>query len=156
MDLENLLQVVVAALLAGVLGWERESLGKPAGLRTHLLVAVGATLAMAVGDSIIARFNDGLSDWLRMDPLRVMEAVLTGIGFLCAGTIISRRDREQVSGLTTAASLWATAVVGLAVGAGRYVLAAGATAIIFGILRGLGYLEHRHDLAGRRDPGRGD
>lgn len=145
-DLEVLLRLVVALVFAGIIGWERESLGKPAGLRTHVLVGVGAALSVAVADSVAERFV-AYGDLLRFDPIRVMEAVLTGIGFLGAGTIILRRGSDRVSGLTTAASIWATAVVGLAVGTGRYILAGGATAILFVVLRGLMVVEQRFNAS---------
>ena len=145
-DLETLAHLSVALLLSGVLGWERESLGKPAGLRTHILVGVGAALAVGVGNGLIEDLATDEASLMRVDPLRVMEAVLTGIGFLGAGTIIARQRGEHVSGLTTAASIWTTAVIGLAAGVGRYALAASATAIIFVVLRGLGYLEFRKEI----------
>jgi putative Mg2+ transporter-C (MgtC) family protein len=144
---EILLRLCAATLLAGVIGWERKSLGKAAGLRTHLLVGLGSALAVAVGDGLIERVVLDNAEVMRVDPLRIMEAVLTGIGFLGAGTIMARRDEDRISGLTTAASIWATAVIGLTAGIGQYVLAAGATVIIFLILRGLGYLEYRKKLA---------
>ncbi len=154
-DLSALLRLGLALVLAGILGWERETLGKPAGLRTHILVGVGAALAVAIGDGLINQYA-AHGGGLRFDPLRIIEAVLTGIGFIGAGTIMFRRGQDRVTGLTTAASLWATATVGLAVGAGRLVLATGATVIIFIVLRVLGWLETRtfhttpepHDSAG--------
>jgi putative Mg2+ transporter-C (MgtC) family protein len=142
-DLEFLLRVLLAGALAGVLGWERESLGKPAGFRTHVLVGMGATLVIGVGEGLADLFSR-YGELLRFDPMRLTEAVLVGIGFLGAGSIITRRHREDVSGLTTAAGLWATGAVGLTVGVGREVLALGVTAIIFVVLRVLGYVEKRH------------
>ncbi|HEX9785976.1 MAG TPA: MgtC/SapB family protein [Opitutaceae bacterium] len=141
-EVEALLRILAALVLAGILGGERQMIGKSAGLRTHMLVGVGAALAVNVCNGLIERFADS-EDILRVDPLRVIEAVLTGIGFLGAGTIIFRRGEDRISGLTTAASIWATAAVGLAAGNGDYILATGATVIVFTVLRVLGYIERR-------------
>lgn len=113
-DLEQLTRVVVrlllAALLGGLLGWERESKGKAAGLRTHMLVAIGAAVFVMIPQQA------GADD---ADLSRIIQGVVAGIGFLCAGTIIKGRGEEQVQGLTTAAGIWLTAAIGVAVGLGR-------------------------------------
>jgi putative Mg2+ transporter-C (MgtC) family protein len=113
-DLEQLTRIVVrlllAALLGGLLGWERESKGKAAGLRTHMLVAIGAAVFVMIPQQA------GADD---ADLSRVIQGVVAGIGFLCAGTIIKGRGEEQVKGLTTAAGIWLTAAIGVAVGLGR-------------------------------------
>ena len=99
----------MAALLAGVLGFERERLGKAAGLRTHMLVAIGSALFTMA--PLEAGMNlDGLS--------RVIQGVAAGIGFIGAGTILKRTEEDEIKGLTTAASVWLTAAAGMAVGAG--------------------------------------
>lgn len=142
-DLLILLKLVIAAVLSGVLGWERESYGKQAGLRTHILVGLSAALFVALAESMVEHFDRRYDD-LRFDPIRVLEAVVAGISFLGAGMIfVSRDDREKVKGLTTAAAVWATAGVGVAVGLGRYVVASGATALIFVVLHVLGRMEQR-------------
>jgi putative Mg2+ transporter-C (MgtC) family protein len=113
-DLEQLTRVVtrllLAALLGGLLGWERESKGKAAGLRTHMLVALGAAVFVMIPQQA------GLDD---ADLSRNIQGVVAGIGFLCAGTILKGRNEEQVQGLTTAAGIWLTAAIGVAVGLGR-------------------------------------
>jgi putative Mg2+ transporter-C (MgtC) family protein len=113
-DLEQLTRIVVrlllAALLGGLLGWERESKGKAAGLRTHMLVAIGAAVFVMIPQQA------GVDD---ADLSRIIQGVVAGIGFLCAGTIIKGRGEEQVQGLTTAAGIWLTAAIGVAVGLGR-------------------------------------
>lgn len=115
-DLEALTQVVmrllVAALLGGALGLQREYHGKDAGVRTHMLVAIGSALFVLVPLQGGAD-ADGLS--------RVIQGVVAGIGFLCAGTIlkVAGSGDEQVRGLTTAAGIWLTAAIGVAVGLGR-------------------------------------
>jgi putative Mg2+ transporter-C (MgtC) family protein len=103
-------RVAMAALLGGLLGFERERAGKAAGLRTHMLVAVGAALFLIFPTEAGMRSED-LS--------RVIQGVATGIGFIGAGTILKRADSDEIHGLTTAASIWLTTAIGLAVGAGQ-------------------------------------
>ena len=138
-NIEMLLRLVLAAGLGSVIGIERERLQWTAGLRTHMLVCVGATLFMLVSSF---GFSDSLGgQHIVLDPSRVAAQVVSGIGFLGAGAILFRRDK--IRGLTTAASLWTVAAIGLAVGGGLYVAAVGATAVIFIILAGLKPLERR-------------
>ena len=136
---EMLLRLALAAALGSVIGVERERLQWTAGLRTHMLVCVGSALF-----ALVSAF--GFSDVLGLahvvlDPSRVAAQVVSGIGFLGAGAILFRRDR--IRGLTTAASLWTVAAIGLAAGCGLYVPAVGGTALIFAILAGLKPLERR-------------
>ncbi len=138
-DQELVLRLVMAALLGSVIGIERERLAWAAGLRTHMLVCVGACLAMIVS---AYGFAGVLGPHVILDPSRVAAQVVSGIGFLGAGSIILRN--EVVKGLTTAASLWTVAAVGLAVGGGLYVAAAAATVIILVILAGIKPLEERY------------
>ena len=105
-----LVRVVIAAALGGLLGAERERAGKAAGLRTHMLVALGAALF------VLFPAEAGMSTG---DLSRVIQGVATGIGFIGAGTILKRADSDEIHGLTTAASIWLTAAIGMAVGAGR-------------------------------------
>jgi putative Mg2+ transporter-C (MgtC) family protein len=136
---EMLLRLALAAGLGSVIGIERERLQWTAGLRTHMLVSVGAALFMLVS---AFGFADSLvNPHVVLDPSRVAAQVVSGIGFLGAGAILFRRDK--IRGLTTAASLWTVAAIGLAVGGGLYVAAVGATAVIFVILAGVKPLE-RH------------
>ncbi len=110
-------KLFIAAVLGGFIGWERERRGRPAGLRTHLLVCVGVTLIMLVSEHIFVQYQVYKQDSiLRIDPARIAAQVVTGIGFLGAGTIM--RFKATVRGLTTAASLWVVAGIGLAVGSG--------------------------------------
>jgi len=134
--------VVALALLGGVIGFEREFHGKPAGLRTHAIVALASATFMVVSTQFMC-FNDVLNhDHVSLDPSRVAAQVVSGIGFLGAGSILLRGD--VVRGLTTAASLWSVAAVGLAVGGGLYVAAVAGTAIILFILAGMKPLEQRY------------
>lgn len=132
-DLSIMLRVLVICVLAGFLGWEREEAGKSAGLRTHILVGISAVLFVMIGDAIVQRYS-GL-DSMGFDPLRIIQAVITGISFLGAGMIIFRRGEGTVQGLTTAAGILTTAAIGVFVGLERYFLAAGSTAIVFFTLR---------------------
>jgi putative Mg2+ transporter-C (MgtC) family protein len=133
-------RLLVAALLGSFIGFERERLSWAAGLRTHMLVCVGACLAMIVS---AFGFSDILgTDHVTLDPSRIAAQVVSGIGFLGAGSILMRG--EVIRGLTTAASLWAVAGVGLAIGGGLYVPGIAATVIILGILAGVKPIEERY------------
>ncbi|WP_423212911.1 MgtC/SapB family protein [Paenibacillus solani] len=113
-----LMRLLLAALLGGLIGWERERRNKQAGLKTHLLVAVGSTLIMLTS---IYGFDPSLINHpnARFDPARLAAQVVSGIGFLGAGAIL-RRSNHIISGLTTAATLWVAAAIGLSVGSGFY------------------------------------
>ncbi len=110
-------KLLIATVLGGLIGWERERRGRPAGLRTHLLVCLGVTLIMLVSEHIFVQYQVYKQDSiLRIDPARIAAQVVTGIGFLGAGTIMT--FKASVRGLTTAASLWVVAGIGLAIGSG--------------------------------------
>lgn len=111
-DWQIIARLITAGILGGFIGLERESHGRPAGLRTHILVCVGSTLIMIVSAYAFPEFG------LSRDPARLAAQVVSGIGFLGAGTIM--REGANIRGLTTAASLWVVAGIGLAVGSGFY------------------------------------
>ena len=140
MEYEFILRILVAALLGGLIGLEREYRAKEAGFRTHFLVALGSGLFM-----VISQF--GFEDVLklpyniRLDPSRVAAQVVSGIGFIGAGTIIFQK--HVVRGLTTAAGLWVTAAIGMACGAGMYALAGAATIMVLLCLETLNWLMQR-------------
>lgn len=140
-----LFDLVVAAVLAGAVGWERETAGKSAGFRTHIFVGMGAALFVALGGPMIETFERHGADVIRLDPIRLIEAVVAGISFLGAGTIFVSRGRQRVVGLTTAASLWVTAGIGIAAALERYFLAGGATVLALLILHVLLPLSERPD-----------
>jgi putative Mg2+ transporter-C (MgtC) family protein len=148
-ELWILVRLVIAAALSGLIGYEREYTGKQAGLRTHMLVAVGAALFVSFNDLFtsaslpLAPPGPVGNFRVQIEPLTTVEAIVTGISFLGAGTIFVSGRRGRVKGLTTAASIWVTAAVGIAVGLNRYVLAVGATALILVIL----HLLSRFDIA---------
>lgn len=125
------LRLVLAFVLGGMVGWEREKKSHAAGLRTHILVCVGSTLIMLLSAYGFSDFADEVN--VRMDPARLAAQVISGIGFLGAGVIM--RNGISITGLTTAASLWVVAAIGLAVGAGYYFAAGICTAlVIFSLL----------------------
>ena len=137
-----LLRLVLAAALAGAIGWEREASGKSAGLRTHMFVGMGAMLFVLLGDAVVLKFQ-GVPNVIQLDPIRIIEAVTAAVGFLGGGVIFVNRDR--VVGLTTAASIWVTAAIGIAVGLERYVLAVGATLLALVVLHVLAPLSARRE-----------
>lgn len=138
---ESVLRLVLAAALGGMIGLEREASGKPAGFRTNLLICMGAALIMELSMSM-TRANG--------DPGRIAAQIVSGIGFLGAGTIL--HFRGNVVGLTTAATLWVVAAIGMAVGAQAYVEAMGATLLVMLTLMLLGRMEDH--LIPRRPPER--
>lgn len=130
-----ILKLILASILGGLIGLERESVNKFAGFRTHILVCVGSALIMLVSMEMYFNFAGKVN----ADPGRIAAQVVSGIGFLGAGTIL--REGLTVKGLTTAASLWVVAGIGLAVGSGLYFVACAATGIIFLSLVYLGKVE---------------
>jgi len=123
--LETFFKLFLACVLGGIIGLERESVNRPAGFRTHILVSVGATIVMITNMELVTI----MSTTAEVQPGRFGASVISGIGFLGAGTII--KEGATVKGLTTAASLWATACIGLALGSGLYAIALGATIFVF-------------------------
>lgn len=148
-DLEILGRLVIAAALASFLGWERERAGKPAGLRTHAVVGTAAALFASLTDVIVDRYA-GAGALLRINPVDALSAVATGIGFLGAGIIFVLHEEHRIVGLTTAASVWATAAVGFTCGMRHYVLAVGATLLLLAVLRGLRRFEKHPSRAAER------
>jgi putative Mg2+ transporter-C (MgtC) family protein len=125
----------LAILLGGIVGFERELAGKPAGLRTNILICLGATLLMDMSQRI------GLVDGHRIgDPGRIAAQIVTGVGFLGAGTIM--QGGGTVTGLTSAATIWVVAAIGMAVGGGYYIEGIGTGLLVTFVLAGLGALEH--------------
>ncbi|WP_159670693.1 MgtC/SapB family protein [Andreprevotia sp. IGB-42] len=118
-------RLLLAAVLGGVLGYEREQKGKAAGIRTHMLVALGAALFVLVPQ---------LAGTAVADMSRVIQGIVTGVGFLGAGAIIKQHAEENVQGLTTAAGLWMTAAIGIACGLGRESTAVLSTFLALAIL----------------------
>jgi putative Mg2+ transporter-C (MgtC) family protein len=125
---EGIARLLVVIVLAGAVGLERELRDQEAGLRTHMLVGLGAALFVITGNFAWSELEFGNDAGVVLDPSRVVAYVITGIGFLGAGTII--KHGISIKGLTTAASLWVVAAVGVAIGAGEYGLGVVATAVV--------------------------
>lgn len=137
MQLELILRLCLAAALGGMVGIEREMSGKPAGFRTNLLICLGAALVTELSRTIALEV--GSTTVFRSDPGRIAAQIVSGIGFLGAGTIM--QSRGAVTGLTTAATLWVVAAIGMAVGAGAYVSALVASLLVILALMILGRFE---------------
>jgi putative Mg2+ transporter-C (MgtC) family protein len=137
-QLDILSEILLALVFGGLIGLERETQEKPAGLRTHMLAAASATLFIALGNYVVNEFD--YPGFVRTDPIRIIQAIIIGISFLGSGTIIQRDGGDYVQGLTTAASLLAAAGIGISVALRQFVLAAGTTIIILIVNRVLGYL----------------
>ncbi len=127
---EIVIRLTLAVIIGGIVGFERENKNRPAGFRTHILVCVGATCAMLLSDIMFQVYR--LEYGINIDPNRLGAQVISGVGFLGAGTII--HASANVRGLTTAASLWTVAIIGLVVGSGLYFMAFFATTITIGTL----------------------
>ena len=127
-ELDITVKILVTVLLTGIIGFEREIRNKGAGLRTHILVGVGSALIVLTSFHIFDIFKTITV----VDPTRIISNIVTGIGFLCAGTII--RAGTSVHGLTTAATLWIVSGIGMAVGSGQYNAAVIVTVVVFFVL----------------------
>jgi len=144
-ELVNALKLLLAALLGGIIGLERESLNKSAGFRTHTLVCLGSCLIMITSIEMYTVIGKGIMS----DPGRLAAQVVSGIGFLGAGTIM--RSGLGIKGLTTAASLWVVAGIGLAVGAGGYLNSIATTAIVMLVLIYMPKIENAYRNKRKRD-----
>lgn len=134
-DGQIILRLVLSVVLSGLIGFERQIHKRNAGLRTHILVCLGSCLIMLTSLYVFDIYKDKVA----LDPARIAAGVITGIGFLGAGTII--REKENVKGLTTAASLWLVAALGLAVGVGFYIASITTTILALIVLLFLRYAE---------------
>ena len=150
LELWALLRVCIAVLVGAVIGIERELAEKPAGLRTHMLVAGSSALFVGLGEPLIAYWSDearmggdAARTGLRIDPTRLLEALVTGLAFLGAGTILRQDAGTRVSGLTTAASIFFTGIVGGAIAVNEYVLAIGSAMVLLITLRVVGSFEEK-------------
>jgi putative Mg2+ transporter-C (MgtC) family protein len=138
-ELDAVIRLAVAVVMGGAIGFERETADKPAGLRTYILVCEGSALFMIcsllLGDLVTRTTGD------IYDPSRIASTVVQGIGFLAAGVIFA--SGREIKGLTTAAGIWVTAAIGLAIGGGFFVVAAAGTVIALITLRLLAWIEAR-------------
>ncbi|WP_419786828.1 MgtC/SapB family protein [Pseudodesulfovibrio sp.] len=135
-------RLLVAMLLGGLVGVERQVRGRAAGLRTNILVCMGSAAIIVTFQKLSYEMNMGADSAFRMDPARTAAGVITGIGFLGAGTIVKSQD--FVRGLTTAASIWVVSAIGVTVGLGEYIIAIPLTALVLVAL----YFMHRLPIVG--------
>ncbi|MCA9968708.1 MAG: MgtC/SapB family protein [Anaerolineales bacterium] len=144
MQLQVLGTMFLAMILGGAIGFEREAADKPAGLRTHMIVAGAAALLTGLGRFLVPQLGVAES-FIQIDPIRMIEAVVTGITFLGAGTIIRNNGRGEgsVEGLTTAASLLLVGALGIGTALHQFVLTIGATALMLVVLRVLKYVSRQ-------------
>jgi putative Mg2+ transporter-C (MgtC) family protein len=148
--LDILLHLVAALLAGGAIGMERSYHGRPAGFRTHALVCLASSLLMLL-TVYQAEWFPPVGDTVRLDPQRMAQGIMTGIGFLGAGVIF--KEGSTVRGLTTAASIWVTAAIGILVGSGLYYPAAVGTVLTLGVLAAFRWIENRipsHQFAQHR------
>jgi putative Mg2+ transporter-C (MgtC) family protein len=135
--LDLVTKLALAVLMGGAIGLERQMAGKASGLRTNILICLGSALIMDLSMSLGMSFGD-----VRVgDPGRIAAQIVTGIGFIGAGTIM--QSRGAITGLTSAATIWVVAAIGMTVGAGFFVEALGATALVMCVLAGLGRVEYK-------------
>jgi putative Mg2+ transporter-C (MgtC) family protein len=137
-----LFSVALAMGLGAFLGMEREAAGKPAGLRTNMLVAGSAALLVGLSEILVGRFREEIgSGVIRSDPIRVIQAIIIGVSFLGAGTIIRRESKQHVEGLTTAASLLFATAIGICAALSQEMLAVLITLMVVAVLKLLGFIE---------------
>jgi len=147
---DYIISIVIAALLGGAIGLEREYRSKEAGFRTHFLVGLGSGLLMVLS---MHGFDDFMGiQGIQRDPSRMAAQVISGMGFIGAGCIIFQKN--AVKGLTTAAGLWVTSAIGMTAGAGMYVLSVVATALVLLCLEGSDFIHHKifHESTGSNQP----
>jgi putative Mg2+ transporter-C (MgtC) family protein len=135
-QLQAVVSVVIAAVLGGIIGAERELADRPAGLRTHAILAAAACLLVSLADVLIGHFVlESAPSVLRADPVRIVEAIVTGTAFLGAGTIFRHHDKGAIEGLTTAASLLLVAAIGISVALQQLLIAGLVTLLTLLVLR---------------------
>ncbi len=139
-------RIIFSVIVGGVVGFERENKNRPAGFRTHILVCVGATSAMILSDIMFIKYYNEYG--ITIDPQRLSAQVISGVGFLGAGTIIHASN--NVRGLTTAASLWTVAIIGLVIGAGFYLTAFFTVITIIGVLLYFNKYSHKINERSRK------
>jgi putative Mg2+ transporter-C (MgtC) family protein len=148
-ELDILLKVVVAICLGGIIGIERELAKKPAGIRTHMFVAGAAALVMSLSTVLIHEFNESFGK-VQSDPVRVIEAIIVGISFIGAGTVLKSEKEHNVYYLTTAASILFASGIGITVALEKYLLALGLTGLVIMVNAAVGGLEQKYLGKGKR------
>jgi putative Mg2+ transporter-C (MgtC) family protein len=137
-----LIKVIIASLLAGTVGYEREMEHKPAGLRTHMIMGGSATLIISLGEILtIKMMNSSLGQAIHVDPIRLIQGMIIGLSFIGAGTILKLEKEQRVKYLTTAASLFFSTGIGIGIAADQYALCAGIAIFVFLINHFVGKIE---------------
>jgi putative Mg2+ transporter-C (MgtC) family protein len=137
-----LLKVIIASILAGTVGYEREMEKKPAGLRTHMIMGGSATLIIALGEVLTINMMDSeAGSVIHADPIRLIQGMIIGLSFIGAGTILKLQEQQKVKFLTTAASLFFSTAIGIGIAADQYVLCIGVAIFIFLINHFVGKIE---------------
>lgn len=155
LELRVLSEVALAMLLGAIVGFEREMAQRPAGLRTHILVAGAAALLVGLGDAFMWRFGASYNETrYSFDPIRIIEAIIAGVSFIGAGTIIRHRDDNTIEGLTTAASVLFAAALGVSVALRQFVIAIGGTFLVLLVVYGGNVVKRRLVQTARSDADR--
>lgn len=137
-------EVAISMVLGGLIGLDRELVHKPAGLRTHMLVAGMAALLVGLGNVMVLNFSSDITaKILRFDPMGLVGAIITGVSFLCAGTIFRLETKKRVEGLTTAATLLMASTLGICVALREFLLACAVTLLVLAVIWLGGLLERR-------------
>jgi putative Mg2+ transporter-C (MgtC) family protein len=143
-ELHILMKVAIAAILAGLIGLEREKVEKPAGIRTNMLVGGAVALLVCLGEMIVIYFNDaGLTTFIRTDPTRVIQAIVVGISFIGAGMVLQIASEHKIKYLTTSATILFSSGIGIAVALEKYIVGVGTTIFILIINYLLARIERR-------------
>jgi putative Mg2+ transporter-C (MgtC) family protein len=132
-DGDIVLRLLIAIILSGLIGWDREHGGHSAGLRTNMLVGMSAALFTSISELLVDRFQV-YGSMVRSDPVRTLQAIVLGISFLGSGVIFVSRNKDEVRGLTTAASIWMVTGLGIVVGLQHYLLAVAVTGLVLIVL----------------------
>ena len=140
-ELSILLHVIIASVLTGLIGFEREKVDKPAGIRTNMLVGGAVALLVSLGEIIVRHFNQvGLAEFISADPTRIIQAIIVGISFIGAGMVLQIKDEYKIKYLTTAATILFSTGIGIAVALNQYYIAVGVTIFILFINYFLGFI----------------
>lgn len=149
-ELSVLLDILITIILTGVIGYERETSNKPAGFKTNMIVGAAAALLVSIGRIVVEEYaGNRLMENLQFDPLRVIQAIVVGVGFIGGGTILKSKKKEKVRYLSSAATILLSAGVGIAVSSQKYIIAVGLTLIVLTINIAIGKLEKK--LGGQND-----